>query len=227
MAAADALQRQPPAADRAVIFDRLQRVGRAGRVVSAMPAHERAQEPPVQVDGNLREPARHAGRSSARQCCARLSNTARFPAFAAAARAVTSTSTAGISCRCNRNDSRIRRRRRFRLTALPAARRPTAMPSRASRFSFFTHWTTNKSSVRRLRARRARSNSAAVWSLWPARNPNRRGVSRSSAAFGDGEALAALRTPALQDLAALLRGHARAEAVRALALQLAGLVGAL
>ena len=49
----------------------------------------------------------------------------------AGARAVTQTSTAGRSWRCMRKDSRIRRRRRLRRTALPIARVPTAMPSRA------------------------------------------------------------------------------------------------
>src|SRR5687767_9924041 len=131
MAAADAPEREQPAARDAVRLDGLERVLRAARVEAAVPPKEGAQEPPVEMDRQARQ-ALHLTSPVDGHSPARLSNTSRFFACAAAARAVTSTSTAGISCRCIRNDSRIRRRRRFRLTALPATRAATAMPSRAA-----------------------------------------------------------------------------------------------
>jgi len=79
-------------------------------------------------------------------------------AFPAPGLAFTTTSTGGSSCWVSRKRSRTTRFTRFRFTAQPAARIPTAIPSRARPTSLGFAITVNNASDTRRPSRWTRSN---------------------------------------------------------------------
>ena len=116
----------------------------------------------------------------------------------------------------------------LRSTARLAARRETVRPRRAVERPFGRARTVKNRSLERAGSANTRPNSAGLCKRWsgenpagsgsngaPKRNPSRR------------ETSAALRTTAGEDLSAGAGSHAGAEAVRALAVQIAGLKSSL
>ena len=169
-------------------------------------AHERRRET---ARAHPRDPAR-ASASAKRRMSSISSAKGRV---AALGRATTTISTSGaICCRTCRYASRIRRRARLRSAALRSCRL-TANPTR-------------RTSARRQRTTKlARSCRLPRWkTVWKSaarRRRSPRGSDNAAGAFAtvealDGEALASLCAPPLQDLSPALRLHPRAKSVRLL-----------
>src|SRR5579875_301929 len=229
MAAADAAHREPAAAQHAEAPDRLERVLRARRMEAACGADERAHRPLVQPDHDLGEDAHWSINLFHRS--SRLAASSAFPAPRTRARALTTTSTAGSPRWRSRKLSRISRRIRFRSTELPATFVATASPRRGPSAAFARATMPKKASPKRRPSAYAASNSILRRSRRCGENPScLQPTPREDTRPPGGRArlrnepLAALRSAASENLAAVGRGHARAKSVRALAAHLARLI---
>src|SRR5579863_420086 len=244
MAAAEALHRQPAALEDAEAHHRLEGVVRTGRIEAATRPQQRAHGPLVDADQECDEGAHRAATSF--HSASRLACSALPGAPLARGRALTTRSTAGISNWCRRNDSRMMRRIRLRATPPPATRTATASPRRgAEKVLLFTVTLKNPSPRRRpwayvasksrLRRRRRCAGRVSRPGIVPSDLTKIVGspdCAASEKRACDLKTLGYQLTPALgaaprEDLAAVLRGHARTEPVGALAAHFARLIGTL
>lgn len=161
-----------------------------------------------------------------RKCCSRLLRRTALSAVCAPGFARTTKSQAG-NARRRRKVSRARRLSRLRSTARFAARREIVRPRRACARPLGLPRMVKKRSVERAGSAKTRPNSAAVCRRCRGEKPacdtsnavpNRCSLRR--------QARATFRAAARQDLAAVGRSHAGAEAVGALAVQIARLKSA-
>ena len=164
MAPSDAADGEPASAQGTVAAQRVLRVAGAGGVEAAVRAEQRAHEPPVQLDEADQERA-HRWRTLS-QSASTLARSAALLADPAPGLAFTTRSTDGNSCWLARKVSRTMRFTRLRLTALPAARTPTAKPSLACPRPFGRAITENKASETRCPSRWTRSNSGLSVRRW-------------------------------------------------------------
>ena len=157
MAPPDAPGGEPGTAPHAVLAQCVLGVTRAGWMETAVRPEQRAHEPPVQLDQADQERAHRCRTLS--QSASTLARNAVVLACPAPGLAFTTRSTDGSSCWVTRKVSRTSRLTRLRLTALPAARTPTASPSLACPRSFGRAITVNSPSETRRPSRWTRSNS--------------------------------------------------------------------
>jgi hypothetical protein len=201
-----------------MLDQRLPRVLGASRHVPARARQQGSQHQLIPTHNGRRDPprahARDPGRPSASARRRMSSIKSGKGRVAALGRATSTISMSGAICsRTRRYASRIRRRARLRRAA-PRSWRLTAKPTR------------------RLSARRQRTTKLprscrlprwkTVWKSAARRRRSPRGSANAAGAFAtvaalDGEALATLCAPPLQDLSPALRLHPRAKSVRLLA----------
>src|SRR5688572_25193768 len=151
VAAADAFDCEPGAADRAVRVDRFDRVVRARRIETTARPEQWADGELVPADQDFEDVAHVLATRCQR--VARLARKAVAEASRAGFFAATTMSTAGSSSCARRKDSRIRRRIRFRATPPPMVFTATARPTRGRVRPFgITRRPKKRSSMRRPRA---------------------------------------------------------------------------
>jgi len=132
--AEETFHRQPGAAERPELLDRLQSVVGARGIEAAARSQKRAHEALIKTN----QECDGAGHCSVTFCqsASRLARRSLPAASRARPRALTTKSTCGSSCWCNRKDSRMVRRIRLRSTELPAFLTETASPRRGPPMSF-------------------------------------------------------------------------------------------